>query len=98
MSNHDNDLSDVDENWQPVPSAIIRNRIADLDGPVTTQQLVDHLAAHGASIDELATVAVLPDREWADYNQALAAASSGFEPRRRRATDAAVSDHSDRAQ
>ena len=98
MDNTNTDRFDLDADWQPVPADIIRHKIGDLGGPVTTQQLVDHLAANGASIDEIATVAVLPDREWADYNQALAAASSGFEPKHQRPTDATVSDHNERAQ
>lgn len=96
MDNTTDTQSDADA--RPVPVDIIRHRIGDLDGPVTTQQLVDHIAANGASNDEIATVAVLPDRQWADYNQALAAASSGFEPRHQRRTDATVSDHNEREQ
>lgn len=62
-----------------VPGAVIRTKITDLDGVVTTGELIDHLVANAASPDELATVASLPERKWADYNQALAALSSGFE-------------------
>lgn len=66
--------------YRPVPVATIRTKLDGLDGPVTTQDIVDHLANNGASLDELGTIAALPDRRWADYNEALAATSSGFEP------------------
>lgn len=79
MNGNDN-LSKADE-YRPVPAAVIRTKLEGLDGPVTTQQIVDHLADNGASPDELATVAALPEREWSDYNAALASASSGFTPR-----------------
>lgn len=61
-----------------VPASVIRTKITDLDGPVTTRQIIEHLTANGASADELATVATLEEREWPDYNEALAAAVSGF--------------------
>ncbi|MGB3736593.1 MAG: hypothetical protein WA964_16655 [Ilumatobacter sp.] len=64
----------------PVPATVIRTKIHDLDGPVTTQQIIDHLAAHSASPAEIATIAALPDRNWDDYNDALAFVGSGFDP------------------
>lgn len=63
-----------------VPAATIRTKLDGLDGPVTTEQIVDHLVANAATDDEIATVASLPDREWDDYNDALAYVGSGFEP------------------
>lgn len=79
MTHDDSDQSTTGRD--PVPVATIRTKITDLDGAVTTQQILDHLESNGASDNELATVAELPEQEWADYNQALAAVSSGFEPR-----------------
>lgn len=71
-------MNEQPDEFRAVPAAVIRTKLDGLDGPVTTQQIVDHLADNGASRDEIATVASLPDRGWDDYNQALAAALSGF--------------------